>query len=290
VITLVVQVIVVGVVVGCFYSLIATGLQITYAATRVLNFAQGDFAVAGMLGMWSLSVGLHWNLWLCLPVLIGAGVALGMVFELIVVRPVIDASPLLAAIATFAGGIILRSIYLLQYGALAWAVPPFISGSALNVGSIFVSRQSLIVIAGAVIAFVAISLLLQSTWIGRAMRATAENREGVAVSGVNPRVISSLAFGINGGLSVLAGALMAPIFGARFDFGLNFAVTAFVAGALGGLSNTAGAAVGGLILGLAVSLIAAAFGSEFNYTWLLIIMAAVLYLRPNGLLGRLIKE
>ncbi len=280
------QVVLTGVVVGCFYALVATALQVAFGATRILNFAQGEFAVAGMFALWSLSVGLHLNLWLSLVLVVVIGFIVGVAFEFVAVRPLGGGSEVTAAIATFAGGIALRGIYSLPYGSESRGVPPFLAAGPFTLGSVVVSSQSLVVVVGAVLALVLVYAFQRWTWTGRAMVATAENRNGAAVIGIDPRTMSSLAFGLNGSISALAGALMVPVFGARYDFGLNFALVAFIAGVLGGLTSSVGAATGGLILGIIVSLIAAVFGSGFNATWLLVLLALVLYVRPHGLFGR----
>jgi branched-chain amino acid transport system permease protein len=279
-----------GICLGCFYALVATALQVGYASTRIPNFAQGEFAVGGMFMLWSLWQAFHVNLLVSLVLVLLGGFVLGVVFEWVAVRTMFNSPPMIAAMAGFAAGIILRGVYNLIYGPVGNGMPPFLDVEPVRLGSVVIGSQYLLVVVGAVIAFAAVYSFQRYTWIGRAMIATAENREGAAVVGINPRAISVLAFGINGVLSAAAGALMAPILGARYDFGLQFGLYAFIAGTLGGLTSIVGSAIGGLLVGITASLIAAMFGSEYQSVWLLLLFAALLYFRPNGLFGRFIRH
>jgi branched-chain amino acid transport system permease protein len=120
------QVLVTGITVGCFYALIATALQITYGATRILNFAQGEFAVGGMFLLWLFTASLRIDLWLSLLFVVVAGFALGVVFELAAIRPFGSRAPLTAALATFAGGIALRGLYSIVFGPESRGMPRFV--------------------------------------------------------------------------------------------------------------------------------------------------------------------
>jgi branched-chain amino acid transport system permease protein len=202
-----------------------------------------------------------------------------------------DRRPVLQIIlATLAAGISLRAYFAIQFGSEAKVVQPFVDRPPMRIGTLLVSAQDILMIAGALITLAVLFLIFRYTWIGLAMRATAENREGAELTGANPRLVSLLAFAIGSAISALAGGLIAPLIGVSFDAGLSIVLTAFVAATLGGLSSTVGAVVGGFVLGLTVAIIAAAVGSDYQTVWLLLVVIGFLYLRPHGVLGRRVAE
>jgi branched-chain amino acid transport system permease protein len=279
-----------GVVTGAFYALVATAMQVVYGSTRILNFAQGEFVVLGMFTIWQLRSGWGLNPWLSLAVVTVVGFAAGSVFYLVCVRP-FDGRPVLQIIlATLAAGIALRAYFAIQFGSQAKVVQPFVERPPMRIGPLLVSAQDVLMIAGALFTLAVLFGIFRYTWIGLAMRATAENREGAELTGANPRLVSLLAFAIGSAISALAGGLIAPLIGVSFDAGLSIVLTAFVAATLGGLSSTVGAVVGGFVLGLTVAIIAATLGSDFQSVWLLLLVIALLYLRPHGVLGRRVAE
>lgn len=288
--TEVAQFVVTGVISGSFFALVATAMQVIYGSSRILNFAEGELVVLGMFAMWVMGAGLGWNPLLALALVVPIGLLAGALFYVVVVRP-LDGRPILqTALATLAGGVVLRGVYALVFGSQVKVVPEAIRGAPIVVSGVFLNRQGLLILAGSLLSLGLLALLFRFTWIGLAMRATAESREGAEVTGVDPRWISLVAFALAGAVSALAGGLMAPILGARFDFGLDFVLVAFVAATLGGLTSTVGAAVGGFALGLSIALIAAAVGSEFQSLWILVILVPLLFLRPHGVLGRMVRE
>ena len=284
------QYIVTGLVTGSFYALVATSMQVVYGSSRILNFAQGEFVVFGMFAMWLLAASQGINPWLALAAVVVIGFLGGCVFFFVVVRPLDERPMLQTALATLAGGVILRGAFALIFGSDVHVVQDFIGGGPLHIGTVVVGKQSILVFCGSLVSLLVLFVIFRYTWIGLAMRATAESREGAEVTGANPRVISLIAFGVSGAISALAGGLMAPILGAEFDFGLNFVLIAFIAATLGGLTSTVGAAVGGLVLGMSIAVIAAAVGSEYQSVWLLLVVVPLLYFRPHGALGRLVSE
>jgi len=287
---IVAQVIVTGVVTGSFYALVAAAMQLVYDSARILNFGQGGLVVSGMFAMWWLNTSRGVDPWLSLLLLIPIGAALGALFYLVVVRPLEDRHHIQVAIATLAGGSIFVGLYAKLFGSSVKVVDPFLSGGSIHVGSVTITPQSIVVVIGSTLIVLALAAFFRFTWTGLAMRANAENREGVRVVGASPSRINLATFVVSGTVSALAGGLIVPILGARFDFGNNLVLVAFVSAVLGGLTSTMGSAFGGLAVGLSSAAIAAIFGSDFQYFWLLAVVLPLILFRPNGVFGRHVQE
>lgn len=283
------SILVVGVSVGAFYALISAAFQLVYGSSRVLNFAQGEFVVLGMFGMWMLNVGTGLSPWIALAALVPIGFMFGVAFCYVVAMPLFGRHFFQLALGTLSAAFIIRGVLSYVAGGNIRIIPPFLSGSPFALGSVFVTRQQTIILGAAFMALASLYLFFRYTWVGLAMRATAENQEGVEVVGVQPRRVMLLAFGLSGAVSSLAGAVMSPILGARFDLGLDIMLVAFVAAVLGGLSSTAAATAGGFAFGLSIAAIAATIGSQWQTVWVLAVLLPLLYLRPEGLLGRFVR-
>jgi len=128
-----------------------------------------------------------------------------------------------------------------------------------------------------------LELFQRKTWIGQAMRAASEDREAVSLLGINPSVMSQAAFLIAGAIAGLTGWAIAPIVFSDPSIGLNYTVKGFLALAIGGFGSVRGAVVGGLVLGIAEQLFDVYGNSDYEIVVGLVIVLAVLILRPEGL-------
>ena len=279
-----------GVVTGAFSAMTAAGMQVVYGSSRILNFAQGEFVVLGMFIMWELRTVHGVNPWLALLIVVLIGLLAGVIFYFICIRPFDGRPSLQIALVTLAAGIAIQAYFALQFGADPKVVQPFISSQPFTIGSMHVSPQDLLVIGGALLSLAVLFVIFRFTWMGLAMRATAENREGAEVAGISPRMVSLVSFAIGCAISAFAGALIAPTLGVSFDAGTNITLTAFVAATIGGLSSTVGAVAGGFVLGLSSAIIASIWGADYQDVWLLLAVVVLLYFRPHGVLGRKVAE
>ncbi len=131
-----------------------------------------------------------------------------------------------------------------------------------------------------------LSYLFLRTRIGKAMRAASQSPRAAALCGIEPARMSALAFGMAAAAGALAGALVAPVGGAFFEYGLGFGLKGFAAAVLGGFGSPVGAVVGGLLIGLLESLSAGYLSSAYKDAVALAILLALLLAWPSGLLGR----
>jgi branched-chain amino acid transport system permease protein len=273
-----------GLVIGAMYMLMALGFTLTFGIMRVVNFAHGEFYMLGAFTAFFAYVTWDIPFAACLVIAAVTIGALGMLVERALIRPFRD-DEMSAMIATLAISLIIQNGVIMLWGPAPRAMPDIVQGT-LVLGPFSFPWSRLLVIAVAALVFAAFWLFMQRTRIGRAMRAVAQDREAALVQGIRIDVIYPLAFGMSVALAALAGALMGPIFSVSPFVGLTPMLKAFVVVILGGLGSVAGAVAGGLLLGLIESFTATVFGSLVSDILQLVLVIAILLVRPAGLLGQ----
>lgn len=269
---------------GSIYALVALGFTIVYASTGAINFAQGDFYMwGGMLGVWLVHLGLPLPAAVILAIL--GTVVLGSAFELLAVRRVASGNPLRVIMVTIGGSVVLRQLALHLFGPDERALPVFTAGPSIRVLGATVERQTLWVWLLTLLAVTALFLLYRKTVLGRAMRATSIQRDAARLVGIDARSMVTYSFALAAGLGALAGLVVAPLTQTAFDIGAGIGVKGFAAAILGGLGNPVAAVGGGLILGLLESLTAGYLNPLYKDAVALLVLLAVLFLKPSGLLG-----
>src|SRR5947209_5682255 len=277
---------------GMIYAAVALALVLIWRATRIVNFAQGAMLMFTTFIAWDLSEKHNVNYWVCLVAAIAAGLVLGAVSERVLVRPVENGPPLNAVIVTLGLFIFLQGLAGAIWGnAQAHSYPPGYSIVGYRVGSrtlLFGPNDLYIVVAVAVI-LAALYLLFNRTPVGLRMRAAAFNPEVARLLGVRVGRLLTVGWALAAGVGAVAGILAAgtqPGYVAPsgyFDALLVYGLTAAV---IGGLDSSAGAVIGGLLLGLLLSYADAYIDNNIEGMYALIILIAVLMVRPNGLFAR----
>ena len=269
---------------GAIYSLVALGFTIVYAATGAINFAQGEFfMLGGMLGVLLVNLGLPLPIALLLAV-VGTA-AIGALFEVLAIRPIADGDPLRIIMVTIGGSVLLRQIALHIFGPDEVPLPPFTQGTSIKVLGAAIELQTVWIWVLTAIAMLGLFVLYRRTAFGRAMRATAINREAARLVGIDTRFMVTASFALAAGLGAVAGLAVAPLTQTAFDVGAGIGVKGFSAAILGGLGNPVAAVGGGLILGMMESLTAGYINPLYKDAVALVVLLAVLFVRPQGLFG-----
>lgn len=245
-----------GVALGCVFALLGSGFVVIHRVTRVVNFAQGTFAVVGGLAAASLLArGVPHGASEGLAVLL-AGVV-GLLVGLVAVGKR-GTPPLSSLVITLGLGIFAYAVEILVWGDQ----PRRFEGlsGVLVVGGARVPHQSLLVIAVAAVAFAAIGAFFQRTYLGKGMTACASNPYAAGLVGIDVRKMALLSFALGGLLGGLAGVLITPLQSVSFDRDVTLAVNGFAAAVLGGLNRPGLALAGGLVLGVSQTL----FGAYVN--------------------------
>jgi branched-chain amino acid transport system permease protein len=304
------QLLVNGLTLGSLYALIALGYTMVYGILKLLNFAHGDvYMVGAFLGFGVLSGlggSLSPNLALAplivlmfLAAMLGSG-ALGVVIERFAYRPLRDAPRIAPLISALGVSFFLQNSMLLLFGAQFRTYNSFVLGSPqpelfvpgplvdplFVVNGVNVQLIQVIVLGVTVGLMVALTLLVARTPIGKAMRATAYDREAAAMMGIDvDRVIASTFF-IGSVLAGAAGVMFGLLFSQIFHFmGFLAGLKGFTAAVVGGIGSIPGAMLGGLLVGLAEAFAAGYAGGRWSDLIVFAILIFVLLVRPSGLLG-----
>jgi len=274
-----------GIGIGMLYFLLAVGLSIVFGLLRFVNFAHGAFYLLGAYFCWQM---LRWNMsfWLALwlaPLLVGA---LGWLIETLMLRHVYAKAHEFHIIVTVGLALVVQELVIVQWGALGESVatPAALQGVVLW-GDFIYPKYRLFVIGFTALLAALLWWLLEGTRLGSAVRAGSESTEMIALLGLNARRIFGLVFALGAATAALAGVLAAPIRGVEPFMGIEALGIAFVIVVVGGLGSFNGALVGGLLIGVVQSIMSTLW-PEGARLMIYIAMAAVLLLRPHGLLGR----
>lgn len=274
-----------GLLTGILFALAGMGLVVIYKASGVLNFAHG--IIAALVAYIALTALTDWGI----PypfVILGAilvGAATGLLIQQLVIRPLGKRAALTLSVATIGVWLALKGIVVALFGSQIRAFPPFAAGS-ITLGSVQVSYHQLFAVTISILVATTLFIVFQRTRVGRQLRATYENPYAAQLMGINIRYISSLTWSVSGALSGLAGVLLAPQYRLSAEVMDQILIAGFVAVVIGGLNSFAGAAVGGIILGIAQNLGAAYISTTLKTTILFGLLLIILAIRPQGILGR----
>jgi len=277
------QYLVSGLVVGAIYALIGLGYTGIYNVTRIVNFAQGDFAMlAAMLAIWLLEIGL------ALPAAVVAATALvavvGGLLHLLAIRPA-RADEVTGIIITLGAGVFLQGFVLWLWGSDAKAMPAFSGEAPFLVLGAAIVPQALWVLGSSGALMLLLHLFFGRTYLGKAFRACAVNRTGATLMGIEVEQMGLLSFVLSGLVGAVAGIVVAPIVLARYDLGTMMGIKGFVACILGGMGHPIGAVLGGFLLGILESLAAGLVSSGSKNAIAFLVMLVVLFVRPGGIFG-----
>ncbi len=284
--SLIAQLVLVGLATGAIYALIALGYSVIFSTTRILNFAQGEFLMIGALLGFSLYASLGLPLIVAVGVVLAAMAVVGLVSERLIMLPVERSRSRYAwIIATLGVSIVLRNAMVIPYGRESYPFPRLVAAEPVLVGGVVVDAQQIAIVLIALGLMVALELFLSRTFAGKAIRATAHNSDVAALMGIDVRQMVRLSFVLSAMLTGVAGILVAPITTADANMGLILGIKGFVAVVLGGMGSARGAAAGGILVGLLDSVVRGVVPTGWGNIAVFSVLALVLLVRPSGLFG-----
>jgi branched-chain amino acid transport system permease protein len=287
-VTIFATLIVLGLLWGGVYLLMAEGLNLIYGVMKVVNLAHGDFIVVGGLLAFTLFARYGLSPVVALPIAaallfaIGAGVQAGLLERIPLAGPEGELRTLLA---TFGLSYVVSNVSFLLWGSQFQSIP-FLQGS-FAVGAIVVPEGLLVCSLLACAVAVAVHVWLQHTMIGRAVRATSQSALGAAACGLDVRRLRIATFALGSAMAGGAGALVIALVPFQTSSGGDLTVQAFTLIALGGLGSYVGAWLAAELLGLTEVMTQYYLGSDAAAAVVYLIFIAVLVFRPQGLLGRM---
>jgi branched-chain amino acid transport system permease protein len=283
------QIAISGVLVGSIYALAALGFTIVFNATRVINFANGEFLVIGGLATAVLAVGGSGNLpvWMAVLAAVVATTTIGALIQLVAINNTRSRDPHMLVILTIGITLMLRGGASLAFGRDVVFMSDFGLFPAVIIGNLYIQSQGIWIVLSLAAVSALLWLLFNRTTTGRAMQAAAMEPRAAALCGIEGRHMALLAFAIAGAIGGLAGALMSPIAPPFYENGVMLGLKGFAAAIVGGLGNPVGAVLGGLMIGLVESFCAGYGLSGYKDAVSFLLLVLILILRPAGLLGRL---
>jgi branched-chain amino acid transport system permease protein len=274
-----------GLTVGAVYALVALGFTLIYNSSDVINFAQGEFVMlGGMTTVFLVLAGVPLPLAALLAVLLA--VAVGLALHRLAIEPARGATAVVLIMITIGASIFLRGVAQVVFDKGFHTLPPLLGSTPIRVAGATILPQSLIVLGGAVVIVVLLWAFIDRTLLGKGMIATAVNRLAARLVGIDTRRIVGLSFAISAAIGAVAGILVTPITLTSYEVGTLLALKGFAAAMLGGMGSALGAVVGGLVLGLLEAFSAGYLSSKYKDAVAFLVILAVLFAMPQGLLGR----
>ncbi len=274
-----------GLVVGSIYTLIALGLTTIFGILGIAHFAHGSVAMFGGYMTYFLISALGIGLLPSFILAMAVGALLGVVLERVAYYPVRNAPPINSFIIALGLTLIIEKLNLLAFGIDQVIIPtPFVN--VINIGGVTMPELRIYVLVIAAILVIGMTLLIQRTWIGMAVRAVAQNRVAAVLMGINVNSVSMFVFALSSALGVAAGVLVGALFAVAPGVSSGLVIKGFAVLILGGLGSIPGAIVGGMVLGVSEAFAAAFVSSAYKDVISFLLMILVLLVRPEGLMRR----
>ena len=280
-----------GLQLGSIYALVALGYTMVYGIILLLNFAHGDIIMFGSYVAWIALVQLGLNPALAVLLAIFGCVVLGVLIDKVAYAPLREAPRLSILITAIGVSYLLENGVQLLLGADAKVVPSIIDLGTVQVFGSTLSGTALLTVAVTIVATVVLTLLVQKTRLGKAMRAVSEDMGAARLMGVNVNSTISFTFAVGSALAGIAAILYSMAYQqVSPTMGVMLGTKAFVAAVLGGIGSIPGAGIGGLIVGFSEVFVAAFGLSVWQDAVVFLLLILVLVVKPTGLLGRPVTE
>lgn len=280
-----------GVAVGLLYGLIGLGFTLVFRTAGLLNLSHGELVMfGGLIGFTVLTATSLPLLPAMLVVMVAVGV-ISVLTELFVFRPIRrrGGGALNAVIASVGLLLVFTQVGLLIWGAEPLSYPPQFTGAPVTLGPVILPSQILWIGVLGVVVMLGLQLFLRYTLVGVTMRSVADDREMSQLLGVNANRATVQTFFISGLLAGASGMLLGSLYHASYNMGL-IGIKGLAAAVLGGLGSIPGAAVGGIVLGLAEAFGTVFISSAYRDVIAYAVLIGILLLRPQGLLGTVVRK
>ena len=282
-----------GISLGSIYAIIALGYTMVYGIARMLNFAHGDIIMIGGYVAFLAFTNLNLSTGLSIILSIVVCAILGMTIEKLAYKPLRKATSLSVLITAIGVSYFLQNSARLIFGAENKMFPNMLpKGSiALFNGKLSISYLTIITIVTCIVVMICLTLFVQKTKTGKAMRACSEDKGAASLMGININKTISLTFAIGSGLAAIASILLCVTYPSLSpSLGSMPGIKAFTAAVFGGIGSIPGAFIGGLLLGIIENLTKAYISTQLSDAIVFGVLIVVLLIKPTGLLGKSRRE
>ena len=280
-----------GVQIGSVYALVAIGYTMVYGIAKMINFAHGDIIMVGsyVALLFFQSSGLP--VWGVIAATAAVSAVLGVTIERLAYKPLRGGSRMSALITTIGVSLMLQNGFLLIFGSSPKPFPNHFTGEGFTLGGVTVSRLTAITLVVTVVLMVLLTLFVNRTRVGKAMRAVSEDQGAAQLMGINIDTSISITFAIGSALAAVAAVLYSSTYPLINPYmGSMLGLRAFIAAVIGGIGVIPGAMIGGFIIAIAEALIKRYISSAMADAIVFALLIIVLLVKPSGLLGRNERE
>ena len=274
-----------GLPIGAIYALVALSYSFIYAASSVLNWAQGDMVMLGAYVGFTLYQVFNLGFTPALFISMAVVALVGVLIQYLILRPLRQrkAPPINVIIATLGVSIIIRNVALMIWGPDAQLLPSPVSTKPVTTGILNITPQNILIVVVGLLLMIIFQYLLKQTKEGKALRAVAQDRYAAMIMGIDTERADRVAFAISAALGAAAGILIAPIFFITFNMGAGIGLKGFVAAVVGGLGSVPGSIAGGFFIGIIEAVVGGQISSGYRDAITFVLLILVLWLRPSGL-------
>lgn len=286
----VVQALISGLLVGAVYALMASGLTLVFGVMRIINIAHGAYAILAAYFTYTLWQWFGLDPLVSIPLVVVAMFAIGWLSYVLVVRHVRSSHVSMTVLVTFGIALLLEGLMGYIWKNQSRSVRTAYTDTSIELGPLYVPTATLIAAAIAIVVLVALQLLLNCTWQGRAIRASSANESGALLVGVSVKSIAATTFAIGIATLGAGGAIIAATY--PFIPGSHYQWIARLLAivVLGGLGSLPGAVIGALVIGVGEQLATLWLGASWVVAVPFIVIFVVLLVRPQGILGQRLRE
>ena len=287
---MVAQVLLNGVLIGGIYASFAVGFSLIFGVLRIVNIVHGEFIMLGAFITYWLYKLLGIDPFISLPLTFFCLYIFGFLLQRYVINKIIEAPEIMSLLLTFGLSLIIVNIALLAWKGDYRLVNPEYAGAHFNLASFTISYIRMATFIFALISVAGLQLFLQRTDIGRAIRATSQNKDGARLQGVSPTSIYAITFALGAAVTGVAGSLLSLSFSVFPAMGGDYLLFSFFIVVVGGMGHLPGALAGGFILGILQSFITNYLSAGLTYIIMFCILYVMLIVRPAGIFGKGIVE
>jgi branched-chain amino acid transport system permease protein len=283
----VVQIIASGLTLGAMYAISTVGLSLVYGSLNMLNMAHGAILTIGGYAAYAVSRQLGWHPALGFVAAVIVGAVVGLLIFVAAARPLLNSRNFETNvfIATIGVGAVLENVVLKLFGPYPKPQPLTVPGG-LTIGAVLVPYQNITILAVALVMMASVAVLLQRSRVGRAIRATAQNRAAAQLMGVHTNRVYAQVLALSGALAAVSGIMISSLATLSPTMGGDPMLKAFIICVVAGLGNTYGAVAAALAIGLIEAATQYVLGVRFGFALLLLLVIAVLIWRPSGVFGK----
>ena len=276
---------------GSVYAIIALGYTMVYGIAKMLNFAHGDIIMIGAYTAFFALTRFSLPPVLALLAAMAVCTVLGVVIERLAYKPLRQATSLSVLITAIGVSYFLQNAAQILWSSSTKVFPAVVENATLQLGGLQIPVLTLITIAACIVVMICLTLFINRTKTGSAMRACSEDKGAAMLMGINVNQIISITFAIGSALAAIAALLLCATYPQVYPaLGSMPGIKAFTAAVFGGIGSIPGAFVGGLLLGIIEILSKAYISTQLSDAIVFGVLIVVLLIRPTGILGKKIRE